>query len=231
MNKPILVVIILILAIAGLFAAAFIISIISSTIENNNPLKVCIDDRETPYKIKATLELIIDGQNADIPANIGRDGDCHRTIYTLTNDGTIYAEWEEEYSFELGHFLWIWEFPIRDMDLDKTIIYVNGNKSPRFINHPLQDGYHYKAEFTSKAYSESFDEGVTGEKYQESETQKHENNQCILFCDTTNYEPKWAKNIGKNQASNKCFDITFKDLFLKTIDGRWCNEFLGYLQD
>ena len=37
--------------------------------------------------------------------------ECHRTMYTLTNDGTIYAEWEEEYPFEIGHFLWMWDFP------------------------------------------------------------------------------------------------------------------------
>ena len=39
----------------------------------------------------------------------------------------------------------------------KSRIYVNGKESPHFINHPLQDGYHYKAEFTSKAYDESKD--------------------------------------------------------------------------
>ena len=45
--------------------------------KSDNPLKVCINDRDTPYKIKATLELIIDGQKADIPANIGiNDGEC-----------------------------------------------------------------------------------------------------------------------------------------------------------
>ena len=27
--------------------------------------------------------------------------------------------------------------------------------SPHFINHPLQDGYHYKAVFTSKAYDDA----------------------------------------------------------------------------
>jgi len=52
----------------------------------NDPLKVCINDRQTPYKIKATLELIIDGQKADIPANIGINEDCKRAMYTLTND-------------------------------------------------------------------------------------------------------------------------------------------------
>ena len=72
-------------------------SLLQGQLTQNDPLKVCINDRDTPFKIKATLELIIDGQKADIPANIGlNDGECNRTMYTLTNDGTIYAEWEEE---------------------------------------------------------------------------------------------------------------------------------------
>ena len=121
----------------------------------NDPLKVCINDRQTPYKIKATLELIIDRQKAAIPANIGINEDCQRAMYTLTDDGTIYAEWEEEYSWEIGHFLWMWEFPLRDMDQNKSIVYVNGEESSHFINHPLQDGYHYKVVFTSKAFDES----------------------------------------------------------------------------
>jgi hypothetical protein len=76
-------------------------------------------------------------------------------MYTLTNDGTIYAEWEENYSWEIGHFLWMWEFPLRDMDQNKSTVYVNGEESSHFINHPLQDGYHYKVVFTSKAFDES----------------------------------------------------------------------------
>ena len=132
--------------------------LILGQLDQDNPLKVCINDRETPYKIKATLEIIIDGQKADIPANIGlTDGECHRTMYTLTDDGTIYAEWEKEYPFEIGHFLWMWEFPLRDMDQDKSTVFVNGKESSKFINHPLQEGYHYKFVFTSKAYDESKD--------------------------------------------------------------------------
>ena len=147
----------IITAIIGISAAA-----ISSTAQQfantDNPLKVCIDDRDTPFKIKATLELYVDGQKADIPANIGlNEGECQRTMYTLTDDGTIYAEWEEEYPFEIGHFLWMWDFPLREMEQDKSTIYVNGKESPHFINHPLQDGYHYKAEFTSKDYDTSKD--------------------------------------------------------------------------
>ena len=66
-----------------------------------------------PYKI-SYLRIIIDGQKADIPANIGNE-ECIGQLYP-SDDGTIYAEWIEEYPFEIGHFLWMWDFPLRDMD-------------------------------------------------------------------------------------------------------------------
>ena len=147
----------IITAVIGISVAAAS-TLVQQAINIDNPLKVCINDRNTPYKIKATLELIVDNQKADIPANIGiGDGVCHRTLYTLSDDGTIYAEWEEEYPFEIGHFLWVWDFPLRDMDQTKSVIYVNDRLSEKFINTPLQNGYHYKAVFTSKAYDESKD--------------------------------------------------------------------------
>jgi len=129
----------------------------------SDPLKVCIEDRNTPYKLSVTLELYVDGKKADIPANIGFGdslgdellaSDCQRTMYTLTNDGTIYAEWEEEYPFEIGHFLWIWDFPLKDMDESKSRVVIDGKESERFIHALLKDGSVYRAEF----YSEGFDE-------------------------------------------------------------------------
>jgi len=135
-------------------------TVIQGQVDQSNPLKVCINDRETPYKIKATLEIIIDDLPTLIPANINaglNDEECQRTMYTLTDDGTIYVEWEEEYPFQIGHFLWMWDFPLRDMDESKSTIYVNGKESSQFIKQPLQDGYHYKAVFTTKAYDESKD--------------------------------------------------------------------------
>ena len=129
----------------------------------DNPLRECIDDRQTTYKISATLELFVDGQKAEIPANIGIAERCTHSLYTLTNDGTIYAEWVEEYPFEIGHFFWTWTtyheqgFPMRDMNQDKSKIFVGDKESPLFINAPLVDGAHYRAEFTSKDYDESKD--------------------------------------------------------------------------
>jgi len=116
----------------------------------DDPLKVCIDDRITPYKISATFELYVDKQKIHIPADVGVTENCHRSMYTISDDGTIYAEWEEEYPFEIGHFLWIMKFPIRDMVEEESRILVNGVESEQFINHPFQNGFHYKVEFKSK---------------------------------------------------------------------------------
>lgn len=129
---------------------------IQSQLNADNPLIQCIDKRDTRYKISATLELIVDGEKAEIPANIGKSPGCTHSLYTLTNDGTFYVEWEKEYPFEIGHFLWTWTtyhkngFPMRDMDETKSRILVNGVESPDFIHTKLVNGYQYRAEFVSK---------------------------------------------------------------------------------
>ena len=139
-------------------------SIIQGWLGQSDPLKVCIENLHTPYKMSVTLELYVDGNKADIPANIGFEGmidelglesDCQHSLYTLTDDGTIYAEWEEEYPFEIGHFLWIWEFPIKDMDESKTRVMIDGKESSDGIHVLLKDGSVYRAEFYSEGLDES----------------------------------------------------------------------------
>ena len=138
-------------------------SVIQGFLGQSDPLKVCIEDRNTPYKMSVTLELYVDGNKAVIPANVGFEGiidgvlksDCQHSLYTITDDGTIYAEWEEEYPFEIGHFLWVWEFPIKDMDDSKTRIVIDGKESDEGIHVHLKDGSVYRAEFYSKEFDES----------------------------------------------------------------------------
>ena len=123
----------------------------------DNPLKVCINNRVTPYEISATLELYVDGQKADIPANVGFDDGCERTMYTLTDDGKIYATWEEEWPFELGHFLWMWDFPLRDMDESRSTVLIDGKPVNSFIRVPFVDNEHYVAKFMTKEYDDAKD--------------------------------------------------------------------------
>ncbi len=127
---------------------------IQVVLNQDNPLKVCINDRDTRFVVTATLEVYVDKQKYPIPAQVGFKEGCQRALYTLSNDGTIYAAWTEEYPFEIGHFLWMWEFPLRDMQESKSKIFMDGKESADFIRTPLVDGAHYRAEFISKAYDE-----------------------------------------------------------------------------
>ena len=131
-------------------------SLIQGMVAKDDPLKVCINTRDTPHKITARLEVYIDNQPHEVTARAGFDKEgCQRSLYTLTNDGTIYAEWEnEDYQFEIGHFLWVWKFPLRDMDESKSRVWVDGVIAPEFIRAPLIDGATYKAEFISKEYDD-----------------------------------------------------------------------------
>ncbi|MGQ0796023.1 MAG: hypothetical protein ACT4N5_07575 [Nitrosopumilaceae archaeon] len=135
-----------VVALGSYFASFGIISFLSA----DDPLKQCINNRDAGYKISATFELVVDKQKVEIPANVGISEECTKSLYTLSNDGVIYAEWDKEYDFEIGQFLWVYKFPLRDMDESKSRILVNGVESPDFIHTKIQDGYHYKGEFVSK---------------------------------------------------------------------------------
>ena len=53
--------------IGGAVAAAS--TAVQSELNKDNPLReLCVNNRDTPYKIKATLELIVDNEKAEIPA-------------------------------------------------------------------------------------------------------------------------------------------------------------------
>jgi hypothetical protein len=134
------------IALGAYFVSFGVIGFLSA----DDPLKQCINNRDTPYKISSTFELIVNNQKIEIPANVGIADGCKKSLYTLSNDGVIYAEWDKKYDFEIGQFLWIYKFPIRDMDESKSRILVNGVESPDFIHAKLQDGYHYKGEFVTK---------------------------------------------------------------------------------
>ncbi|ABX13401.1 hypothetical protein [Nitrosopumilus maritimus] len=143
---------------AGIGAAAVLMTtMIVNPAIGNQPHNACIDDLDTPWKISFTFEMVKDGLKAEVQPNIGITEECQRAIYTLSNDGTVYAEWTENPNFEIGHFLYISGFQIRDMEESKTEIFVNDKPSEHGLKTPIQDGYHYKAVFISKGYDESKD--------------------------------------------------------------------------
>lgn len=144
---------------AGVGAAAVLFTVlVVNPFIGSQPHSACINDIERNWKISFTVELHVDGHKLEIPPDVGfMDGGCQRAIYTTSGDGSAHAEWREEAAFEIGHFFWIAEFPLKDMEQSKSRILVDGTESERFIAHPLQDGVHYRAEFTSKEHDDSED--------------------------------------------------------------------------
>lgn len=144
-------------AAVGAIAVVFTVMVVNPFI-GSQPHSACINDVERNWKISFTVEMYVDRIKLEIPPDVGfMDGGCQRAIYTVTSDGTVHAEWSEEAVFEIGHFFWIADFPLRDMEQSKSRVLVNGAESEQFINHPLQDGLHYRAEFVSKEYDDTGD--------------------------------------------------------------------------
>ena len=71
------------LAMTGIIAISVGVasSLIQGQLSQNDPLKVCINDRDTQFVISATLELYVDKNRAEIPANIGFEDGCQKSLY------------------------------------------------------------------------------------------------------------------------------------------------------
>lgn len=123
-----------------------------SQVKAQDPLyHKCLNGLDVNYHVSASLEVLVDGKKwvrpdvttTDIPK------DCERSM-VFADDGTIRGAWTKKYPFEVGQFLWMSGFPLRDMEEAKSKIYANGVESSDFIHTLVQDGVHYKAEFTTK---------------------------------------------------------------------------------
>jgi hypothetical protein len=123
-----------------------------SQVKAQDPLyHKCVNGLDITYHVSATLDVEVDGKKWVRPIDISTDTpkDCERSMVFL-DDGTIRGEWTKKYPFEVGQFLWMSGFPLRDMDETKSKIYANGVETTEFIHTLVQDGTHYKAEFATK---------------------------------------------------------------------------------
>jgi hypothetical protein len=125
-----------------------------SQVKAQDPLyHKCLNGLSIQYHVSASLEILVDGKKWVRPADTANSTDipqnCERSMVFL-DDGTIRGAWVKKYPFEVGQFLWMSNFPLRDMDETKSKIFENGAESSDFIHTLVQDGAHYRAEFTTK---------------------------------------------------------------------------------
>lgn len=70
----------------------------------------CLDSKISTLKqhIHPHLQIIFEGQNEVIPANIGLSSDCEKVIHTHDTDGVIHVEAQDNRQYTLGNFFSVW---------------------------------------------------------------------------------------------------------------------------
>lgn len=107
----------------------------------------CDPQMAEAFHIHPILEIIVNSQKIDIPANIGVERTCMTAIHTHTPDGTIHVESPEKRDFTLSDFFAVWEQPFsKDALLTYTTdathrihITVDGKQVDTYENTILKD--------------------------------------------------------------------------------------------
>jgi len=108
---------------------------------------LCTADMATEYHIHPELTIVIDGVTQPIPADIGIEPTCMKSIHTHTADGVIHVESPIAKEFTLGDFFAVWQKDFsKDKILDKAVtakteivVTVNGQKVDTYENTILRD--------------------------------------------------------------------------------------------
>ena len=114
---------------------------------NREVALTCTTDMATQFHIHPHLEITINGQKQEIPANIGIKLACMNSLHTHDNSGVIHVEAPEKRDFTLSDFFAVWnkiynKDQIFDYKADgRHIIYqtVNGKETQDYQNTVLKD--------------------------------------------------------------------------------------------
>ena len=109
------------------------------------------------FHIHPTLEIIVNGEKVEVPANIGVQATCMTALHTHTPDGLIHVESSEKRDFSLADFFAVWNQPFSKEEVlsykaDATHeikMTINGEAVNTFENTILKDGDHIVVTFGS----------------------------------------------------------------------------------
>lgn len=139
--------------IGGVIIVAVVLLIIgasknsTSSKTNREVALTCTTDMATQFHIHPHLEIVANGQQQDVPANIGIGVTCMNALHTHDNSGTIHVESPEKRDLTLSDFFAVWnKIYSKDQILnykvdDRHIIRetVNGKEVQDFENTVLHD--------------------------------------------------------------------------------------------
>lgn len=110
-------------------------------------LAICIQHARLAMHIHPQLSIMINGQDYEIPADIGISTGCMRPIHTHDATGTLHVEFPRVREVKLGEFFKIWE-KIFNADCifehcsggeDQVKMFVNGEQNFDFENYVMRD--------------------------------------------------------------------------------------------
>jgi hypothetical protein len=110
----------------------------------------CDKEMAQGFHIHPTLELIINGKNVEVPANIGVGPTCMTALHTHTPDGIIHVESPEKRDFTLADFFAVWDQPFTKDEIlgykadatHRIKVTVDGTEVDTFEYTVLKDGEH-----------------------------------------------------------------------------------------
>ena len=114
---------------------------------NREVALTCTTDMATKFHIHPHLEIIINNQKQETPANIGIAYTCMNALHTHDTSGIIHVESPEIRDFILADFFAVWNKPFnKDQILDYKVdaqhtirVTVNGSEVQDFENTVLRD--------------------------------------------------------------------------------------------
>lgn len=126
---------------------AFKEQIILSYKTNREVALRCTTDMATQFHIHPVLKIIINGQEQEIPANIGIEVTCMKALHTHDTTGIIHVEAPVKRDFTLADFFAIWGKSFtKDQILDSKVDdnhsikeTVNGQEVQDYENTVLRD--------------------------------------------------------------------------------------------
>lgn len=130
-------------------------------------MTACVQHAGIGIHTHARLNIQIDGQEKDIPADIGVTDACMRPLHTHKDDHEIHMEFPVVQDVRLGQFFQVWGQPFsKQRILDRTIgttdrvqVTVNGTEVSQLEDLPLHDRDEIVVEVTSQDQPEAGAEG------------------------------------------------------------------------
>src|SRR3989344_4143843 len=121
---------------------------LTSSETNREVALTCTTDMATRFHIHFDLKIVINGQDQQMPANIGITGNCMNSLHTHNASGEIHVESPEKRDFTLSDFFAVWK---KTYNKDQIIDYrvdenntikeaVNGKEVEDYENTILKDG-------------------------------------------------------------------------------------------